>query len=130
ARVTLAGPVPHSRMAAYYSAADLFVLGSHHEGSGYALLEAMACGAVPVVSDIPSFRSLTAGGTLGALFAPGRPEELSAAFARLAREPERETARRLLAVHFDDALSWPAVGRRALAIYGEAMARRRAPRAS
>ena len=47
-------------MAAFYSAADLFVVGSHHEGSGYSLMEACACGAMPVVTDIPTFRLLTA----------------------------------------------------------------------
>ena len=43
-------------MAVCYSAADLFVVGSHHQGSGYALMEACACGAVPVVTAIPTFR--------------------------------------------------------------------------
>ena len=33
ARVQLVGEVPHDRLAAYYSAADLFLLGSRHEGS-------------------------------------------------------------------------------------------------
>ena len=60
---------PHADMPAWFSAADLFVVGSHHEGSGYALMEACACGAVPVVSDIPTFR-LLAGGA-GALWPPG-----------------------------------------------------------
>src|SRR5438876_111648 len=55
------GHVLHFRLAAFYSAADLFVLGSHDEGSGYAVLEACACGASPVVTDIPSFRRMTAG---------------------------------------------------------------------
>ena len=49
-RVRLIGAVPHDQMTTFYSAADLFVVGSHHEGSGYALMEACACGAVPVVT--------------------------------------------------------------------------------
>ena len=40
-------------------AADLFVLGSHREGSGYSLIEALACGLPPVVTDIHAFRTLT-----------------------------------------------------------------------
>jgi glycosyltransferase involved in cell wall biosynthesis len=67
--VRLAGHVGHEMMPAYYSAADLFVLGSHHEGSGYALIEACACGTVPVVTAIPSFRVLTAEGSMDC----GRP---------------------------------------------------------
>ncbi len=69
--VRLVGRVPHRLMPAFYSAADLFVLGSHHEGSGYALLEALACGVAPVVTDIPAFRVMTAEGSLGALWTPG-----------------------------------------------------------
>ena len=41
-RVTLVGSVPHDRMPDYYCAADILISGSHHEGSGYALIEAMA----------------------------------------------------------------------------------------
>ena len=70
-RVRLVGAVPHDRMASFYSAADLFVVGSHHEGSGYSLMEACACGAVPVVTDIPTFRLLTGGGSIGALWTAG-----------------------------------------------------------
>jgi hypothetical protein len=56
--VRLAGEVAHDRIAAFLSAADIFVVGSHHEGSGYALMEALACGTTPVVTDIPAFRAL------------------------------------------------------------------------
>src|SRR5437588_322062 len=68
AHVRLAGSVRHEELAAFYSAADLFTIGSHREGSGYALVEACACGLVPVVTDIPSFRAMTRDGTIGALW--------------------------------------------------------------
>src|SRR3954447_4188630 len=38
-RARLIGAVPHAQIASSLSAADLFVVGSHHEGSGYALME-------------------------------------------------------------------------------------------
>jgi len=44
AAVTLVGRVPHDQIEPYFHSADYFVLGSHSEGSGYALVEAMACG--------------------------------------------------------------------------------------
>src|SRR5262249_52367141 len=70
-RVRLAGAVPHADMHILFSAADLFIVGSHDEGSGYALIEALACGAMPVVPDIPTFRLLTGGGAVGCLWTPG-----------------------------------------------------------
>ena len=56
-RVHLVGKLEQRELAALYRAADLFVLGSHNEGSGFALIEALSFGVVPVVSDIPPFRA-------------------------------------------------------------------------
>lgn len=67
-RVQLLGAVPHSEIETYYHGADYFVLGSHYEGSGYALSEALRCGCIPVITDIPSFRMMTDEGRLGALW--------------------------------------------------------------
>jgi glycosyltransferase involved in cell wall biosynthesis len=118
ARVRLAGVVPHERMAAFYSAADLFVVGSHHEGSGYSLMEACACGALPVVTDIPTFRLMTGGGAVGALWMPGDAAGCARVLGAVSRrDPDAERAR--LADHFTRELSWDAVGRRALDIYEE-----------
>src|SRR3546814_18904766 len=58
-RVHLLGKVPQAHVEALMRAADLFVSGSRAEGCGYSLLEALACGATPVVTDIPAFRALT-----------------------------------------------------------------------
>jgi glycosyltransferase involved in cell wall biosynthesis len=117
-RVHLGGIKPHPEMATWYSAADLFVLGSHWEGSGYALIEALACGLVPVVTDIPSFRVLTAEGKFGALFSPGDAAGLAQALVELGPR-DLEALRPALLEHFEGHFSWPALGRRALAAYQE-----------
>jgi glycosyltransferase involved in cell wall biosynthesis len=127
-RVRLAGAVPHQEMPAFYSAADIFIVGSHREGSGYALMEACACGAVPAVTDIPTFRVLTAGGSgesFGALWAAGDAADCARALTELGRG-DLAARRAQVLEHFARALSWPAVGRRALDIYADVMKKRRA----
>jgi glycosyltransferase involved in cell wall biosynthesis len=105
-RVHLLGKVPHERIEWLMRAADLFVSGSHSESCGYALLEALACGVAPVVTDIPSFRALT--GDIGQLWRCGNSDSLTEALIRAAANrpsPERVRA------HFDSALSPNALGR-------------------
>ena len=74
--VILLGKKTQVELPAWYSAMDVFVLGSHREGSGYALVEAMTCGCFPVVTNIPSFHKITDHGRLGLLFDPGKPGSL------------------------------------------------------
>jgi glycosyltransferase involved in cell wall biosynthesis len=123
-RVRLVGAVPHDRMPAFYSAADLFVVGSHHEGSGYSLMEACACGAVPVVTGIPTFRLLTGSGAVGALWTPGDAAGCARALVDVGRR-DLDAERARLADHFARELSWDAVGRRALEIYADVVTRLR-----
>lgn len=122
-RVTLVGAVDHRALAAFYSAADLFVLGSHVEGSGYAAIEALACGAVPVVTDIAPFRALTGDGAVGALWEAGHAPSLTAALTRVMARPldtQRDAAQAL----FERSFSWPTIGKRAVTIYREVMTSR------
>jgi glycosyltransferase involved in cell wall biosynthesis len=123
ARVTLRGELSAQDVVLLASAADVFVLGSRREGSGYALIEALACGAVPVLSAIPAFRALTGAGAVGALFPAGDVGACHAAWIRVlasldARAPERMQA------HFARHLSWPVLARQALAAYRAALQRR------
>lgn len=114
--VKLLGPLPHDEIEILCRAADLFLLCSHHEGSGYALIEAMACGAAPVVSDIPPFRALTGDGAAGALAPVGDPAAFARGLVEMARQPA--TARRERTIrHFDRNLSFDAVGDQLLAAY-------------
>ena len=118
-RVHLLGRVPHARIEELMRAADLFVLGSHREGSGYSLIEALACGLPPVVTDIPSFRALT-GGIVGRLWPCGDPRELTDALLSVAAQPD---LRRSVRAHFDAELSLAAVGRKLTAVYQDLLDR-------
>ena len=126
-RVHLRGWVAHERMAAFYSAADLFVLGSHREGSGYALLEAMACGAAPVVTDIPSFRVITGNGAVGRVWHPSDADACASALVRVA-SADRDVQRTRVVDRFRAELSWAVVGARALAAYRSMTRRQTAER--
>jgi glycosyltransferase involved in cell wall biosynthesis len=121
-RVTLVGHVPHDRMGAWFSAADIFVSGSRHEGSGYSLIEAMACGVMPCVTNIPSFRALTGGH--GVLWTAGDADACAAALVDLAGR-DRETERQRILRRYADALSWDSIGRRTVAAYRDLVERRR-----
>jgi glycosyltransferase involved in cell wall biosynthesis len=123
-RVTLMGSRPHATLEDLYNSADYFVLGSHSEGSGYALLEALACGVVPVVTDIPSFRRITDGGRLGALWQPGDADACASAFLRAFEGSAAARSEEIAAV-FQENLSFAAIARDAMRAYRE-VARERA----
>lgn len=113
-RVTLAARVPREEMPNYYSAADVFISGSHHEGSGYALIEAMSAGLVPIVTDIPSFRSIT--GDCGERWQPGDAGELASAVRRAASIDLSDQRARVRA-QYERVLRWEAIAHRTLADY-------------
>ena len=122
ARITLLGRVAHERVEQLMRAADLFVLGSHSEGSGYALIEALACGLPPVVTDIPSFRALTGRGAVGALWPCGDAAAFAAALQRIAARTG-VAARAAVRAHFERELSFAALGRKLAAMYADVTGR-------
>jgi len=74
--IHLVGRVPHEMLPRWFSAADYYLSGSFKEGSGYALIEAMACGCIPVVTDIAPFKKITGNGKYGYLYKPGDEQAL------------------------------------------------------
>ncbi|HEY6482156.1 MAG TPA: glycosyltransferase family 4 protein [Steroidobacteraceae bacterium] len=125
-RVQLLGRLPHARIELLMRAADIFILGSHREGSGYSLIEALACGLPPVVTDIPSFRSLTGAGKVGMLWpcedARAASEALQAIAGRLG-----SGLRAAVREHFECELSADALGRKLAAMYADVLQRTPAP---
>jgi glycosyltransferase involved in cell wall biosynthesis len=116
ARVRLLGQMPHDRVETLMQAADLFVLGSRSEGSGYAVIEALATGLPCVVTDIPSFRSLVGEGddSAGALWPCGDAAQFAEALLRCAAQPALGAA---ALRRFQSELSAEAVGRKLDAVY-------------
>jgi glycosyltransferase involved in cell wall biosynthesis len=112
--VTLAGRVSRDEMPNYYSAADVFISGSHSEGSGYALIEAMSSGLVPVVTDIPAFRAIT--GSCGARWTPGDADACASALLDVCGR-DAEASRAQVRAHFDRALRWEAIAARTVSEY-------------
>jgi glycosyltransferase involved in cell wall biosynthesis len=123
-RVHLLGRVPHERIEQLMRAADLFVLGSHREGSGYSLIEALACGLPPVVTDIPSFRSLTGAGSVGMLWPCDDPYALREAIRSVAACADSKM-RAAVRAHFDLELSIDSVGLKLASMYEDVLGRKR-----
>ena len=115
-RVHLLGIQPRERVERLLRAADFLVQGSHREGSGYAVIEALACGTPPVVTDIPAFRALTGNGAVGAHFPPGDARALAGALLASCRK-DRAALRREARRHFEGHLSFEALGRSLLDAY-------------
>jgi glycosyltransferase involved in cell wall biosynthesis len=90
------GPIYDAeKLARRYGEIDLFcypTLAEQGEGLSVAPIEAMAAGAVPIVSDLECYRDLIVPGENGLLFdhrAPDAVAALGAQLAALLRDPER-----------------------------------------
>jgi glycosyltransferase involved in cell wall biosynthesis len=116
--VTLLGNVDHPRLEDIYNSADYFVSGSHSEGSGFAVAEAMACGVIPVVTRIPSFMAMTDDGRAGACWTAGDPDALSRALQHVLQQPVEALSRQARRI-FDQRLGYPAIARASLRAYDE-----------
>ena len=119
-RVHLLGRVPHEQIEQLMRAADLFVLGSHREGGNCSLVEALATGLSPIVTDIPSSRALLGGGAVGVFWPPGDSRALADAL-RTAAAARGPGTRAEVRAHFESYLSSAALGRRLSAAYRELM---------
>jgi glycosyltransferase involved in cell wall biosynthesis len=123
AKVQLLGKIQHKEIEAYYHSSDYFALGSHYEGSGYALSEALRCGCVPIITNIPSFRMMTNNGQLGALWQPGDKDSFVEA-ATIAMDKALKHEAEACIKFFQENLSFDAIANVAIDHYRKVIDRR------
>ena len=82
------GPVTYAEMPNYLRAADVFVSIASVDSTPMSLLEAMACGPVPIVSDLPNIREWVVDGKTGWIVPPRDPQAVAVAILRTLRDPE------------------------------------------
>jgi glycosyltransferase involved in cell wall biosynthesis len=109
-RVALVGAIPHHDLLYWFNSAHFILSGSHYEGSGASVCEAMSCGCVPVVTDILSFRMITNNGHCGLLYPPGNPQSLLDALHKTS-QMDLPQQRQLSLDYFRSNLSFEAIAR-------------------
>ena len=105
-RVVFHGGVSHEQLKKSIQSSSFYVSASRSDGTSASLLEAMASGLIPIVSDIPANREWIEHDRNGLLFKPGDDGELATALARAIAyerwmDGAREANRRLVETRAD-----------------------------
>lgn len=114
-KVMLVGEKTHTEIEQWYHAADYIISGSHYEGGGIAVCEAMSCGCIPVLTDILSFRMMTGDGACGILYPAGNIGALTLALEQITAEDTTVEKQKVLQ-QFRKELSFGAIADRIHAI--------------
>lgn len=86
-----------ARIEEWHQRAKIFVLTSDSEGVSLAMLEAMSCGAVPIVSDVGDLKDMIEEGRNGFLIERRRPDLFAQRFVELLSDLQRLAAMSLAA---------------------------------
>jgi glycosyltransferase involved in cell wall biosynthesis len=119
-RVRFLGAVPYEEMPAVYSAADLLVLASEREGWPNVLLEAMACGARVVTTDVSDVRNVVNAPEAGVWVGDRSAGSLARAAQQVLSTDITREATRAFALSY----SWEATTRGQLDLYRQILNRR------
>ncbi|HZB12672.1 MAG TPA: glycosyltransferase family 4 protein [Chryseolinea sp.] len=117
-QIVLIENVDHDEMLHWYNDAAFVISTSHYEGSGAAVCEGMACGCIPIVTNIPSFRMMTQSGKVGFLFAPGDVNGLHQAL-RSSRQVSLLDERKKVLTQFQENLSCDAISKKMFQVISE-----------
>jgi D-inositol-3-phosphate glycosyltransferase len=120
--VTFLGSKDQNTLVYYYSAAAVVVIPSRYESFGMVALEAMACGAPIIASDVGGLSFSVSEGFNGYLVPEGDAEALA---HKIRLVLEQDSLRRQLsqqASRWVQRYAWPNIAREVLSVYEEARA--------
>ena len=127
-RLVFTGYLGDEELRALYSAASVFVYPSIYEGFGLPVLEAMACGAPVVTSDIPSI-SETAG-KAARLVSPNDVQALAKNVVDLLENKGEQQYLSQAGIKHSQQFSWEKAARATLDVYSEVVNRASKKRAA
>jgi glycosyltransferase involved in cell wall biosynthesis len=111
------GYVSNELLSCLFSAADLYLAPSHHEGFGIPLLEAFRCGCPVMCSRGGAFPEVADGAAH--IESSWEPEAWAASIERLLREPSTLDDLRRRGHEREKAFTWEECARRTLEVYRE-----------
>jgi len=118
-RVRLAGYVPDALLPALYSAAEIFIYPSLYEGFGLPVLEAMACGAPVITSNVSSLPEVAADAAL--LVDPRNPEQLAVTIQTALEAPGQRERLRSAGLARAQMFSWAKCANDTVRIYRQVL---------
>jgi glycosyltransferase involved in cell wall biosynthesis len=101
------------------AACDVFVLASHWEGLGIAVMEALALGLPVVATEVGGIHEVVEHGREGLLVPPKQPATLARALVEVLTDPDRRQQMAVAAAKRGEELSIDATVRRTEALYRE-----------
>lgn len=119
ARVKLLGYVDRSDLCALYSAADIYLAPSLHEGFGIPPIEAMRCGAGVICSEGGALPETVA--MSGMIVPSWKADDWTRVIADVLGDASKLADLRARAASGADRFSWDVTARRTLAVYEEVM---------
>jgi D-inositol-3-phosphate glycosyltransferase len=122
------GSVSQDDLPYYYSAAQVVVVPSRYESFGMVALEAMACGAPVIASDVGGLSTLVRDGRTGFLVPDGDADALARRLLPLLRDPALRAALGHHGVATAEAYGWPVIAERIDSLYDRVLAPRAAAR--
>ncbi len=120
--VLFTGYAPAEELPWWYRAATLFVFPSLFEGFGLPVLEAMACGAPTITSNVSSLPEVA--GDAAILVDPHDKEGLVSAMQRLLRDPELRRSLSAAGVRQAAQFPWSRTAAETVAVYRDVLAGR------
>lgn len=125
--VEFLGRVAQERLPWYYSAADVCVVPSYYESFGLVALESMACGTPVVASRVGGLPTIIEHGKTGYLKSWRCPETFANSLEMILANDSLQHSMGRAALKSAGSMSWDAVARQLLDIYGELAASCAAP---